>query len=157
MTRERKESEVGQPKGSPPIHPLTGQKVSEVVAAPIGAATPLNPLSGYHSKAVVAATLSCKSSPPLLRVKRGCAAHGAGPIYSFLLNRMALGTGRGPALCALTSGKHLHRYTALCSPFFQGHHFAPLQTTANNNKASALRLDALQNDDFLKENHIYTG
>lgn len=90
-----------------------------------------NPFRGKtFSKAVLAASASLKKGLPLLGVKRGCAAHGAVPICSFLLNRLALGTGRGPALCALTSEKHLHRYTALCSPFFQRHHFAPLQKAA---------------------------
>ncbi len=144
--RQRKRAEVGQQKCCPP----------------------LNPLSGHHSKAVVAATLSCKDSPPLLRYKRGCAAHGAAQINIFLLNRIALGAGPWPIMGALTSEKHLHRSPALCSHFAQRHHFAPLhqphknpthfkKAANNNNKASALRLDALQNDGFRKENHIYTG
>ena len=70
--RQRKRAEVGQQKCCPPIHPL----------------------SGYHSKAVVAATQVCKDSPPLLRVKRGCAAHAPAQMCTFLLNRIALYTGR---------------------------------------------------------------
>ncbi len=133
--RERKESEVGQLKSCPP----------------------LNPLSGYYSKAVVAATLSCKSSPPRLRYKRGCAAHGAWPTCSFLLNRMA------PGAAPRFDNNNLWTHS-----FVPRHHFAPLhqphknpthfkKAANNNNKTSALRLDALQNDGFQKENHIYTG
>ncbi len=141
-----------------------GCKAAEVAALRVNI-----PYQGKrNSKAEVAATLPCKDKSPLLRVKRGCAAHGAVQEYSFLLNRIALGAVRGPAACQLTSGKHLHLNMALPSPFTLRHHFAPLRQphkyqthlrkAANNNKkTSALRLEALHNDAPQKVQHIVTG
>ena len=93
------------------------------------------PLRGKSfSTAVLAATRYCKNSPPLLGVKRGCAAHAPVQMCTFSLNRIALYTGRGPGACQLTSEQNLHLNTALSSPFFPWSHFAPLKTTANNKK-----------------------
>lgn len=122
--KKRKRAEVGQLKSCPP----------------------LNPLSGHHSKAVVAATVPCKSSPPRLRYKRGCAARLACPLSSFLLNRMAPG--------AAPRFDNNNLWTHSFVPRLGSHRS---KQPRYNKKASALRLDALQNDDFLKENHIYTG
>jgi len=114
---EKKESGMSKEKKSK----MRRKKEKELKSLPLVA--PLHPFTGYHSKAVLGVTQCCKDSPPPLGVKRGCAAHGAVQIMSILLNRIALGAGRGPALCVLTSGKHLHHYTALSRPFAQRHHF----------------------------------
>lgn len=122
--RQTKRAEVGQQKCCPPIHPL----------------------SGHHSKAVLAVTLSCKSSPPPLGVKRGCAARLACPLSSFLLNRMATGAGQGSDKINLWIRPFVPRL---------GSHRS--KQPRYNNKASALRLDALQNDGACRMRHIYTG